>query len=53
MSEGIEIDAEDERNHEVLYKMIVELNESGRNGIWARIIKNAFAPLFRKENSIS
>ena len=49
VSEGIEIDTDDELNHETLYKMIVELNESGRNGIWARIIKNAFAPLFVRE----
>ena len=49
VSEGIEIDMDDEPNHEALYKMIVELSESGRNGIWARIIKNAFAPLFVKE----
>lgn len=28
------------------YDQLVKLNERGINGIWARIIKNAFAPLF-------
>ena len=49
VSDGITIEDEDKPNHETLYQMIVELNESGRNGIWARIIKNAFAPLFVRE----
>jgi len=30
-----------------LYKRILELEKKGINGIWARIIKNAFAPLFQ------
>lgn len=30
-----------------LYIRLVELEEQGINGIWARIIKNAFAPLFQ------
>ncbi|MEM4721391.1 MAG: N-6 DNA methylase [Candidatus Methanomethylicaceae archaeon] len=29
-----------------LYEKIRELHEQGLNGVWARIIKNAFAPLF-------
>ncbi len=29
-----------------LYDKIRELHEQGMNGVWARIIKNAFAPLF-------
>jgi SAM-dependent methyltransferase len=29
-----------------LYEKIRELNEQGLNGVWARIIKNAFSPLF-------
>jgi hypothetical protein len=28
------------------YKKLADLEESGINGVWARIIKNAFAPLF-------
>ena len=29
-----------------LYEKLLDLNNQGINGIWARIIKNAFAPLF-------
>ncbi|MCD6405040.1 MAG: SAM-dependent DNA methyltransferase, partial [Planctomycetes bacterium] len=29
-----------------LYKQLRELHDQGLNGVWARIIKNAFAPLF-------
>jgi len=29
-----------------LYDRLLELDQAGVNGIWARIIKNAFAPLF-------
>lgn len=29
-----------------LYRDIRELHEEGLNGVWARIVKNAFAPLF-------
>ena len=29
-----------------LYRRIAELHAEGLNGVWARIIKNAFAPLF-------
>lgn len=32
---------------EELYARLKELDEQGVNGIWARIIKNAFAPLFK------
>lgn len=32
---------------EKLYSRVKELDEQGVNGIWARIIKNAFAPLFQ------
>ena len=32
--------------HEDLYKQLVQLDKENRNGVWARIIKNAFAPLF-------
>jgi hypothetical protein len=32
-----------------LYKQLMELKNQGINGIWARIIKNAFAPLFTGE----
>ncbi len=30
-----------------LYLQLLDLDEKGINGIWARIIKNAFAPLFQ------
>lgn len=30
-----------------LYQRLKELDEKGINGIWARVIKNAFAPLFQ------
>jgi len=30
-----------------LYKKVQRLKKEGRNSIWARIIKNAFAPVFR------
>jgi hypothetical protein len=30
----------------VLYDQITELSLAGRNGVWARLIENAFAPLF-------
>ena len=32
--------------HEELYRKLQQLDSSNQNGIWARIIKNAFAPLF-------
>ena len=31
----------------LLYEQLAELERQGINGIWARIIKNAFAPLFQ------
>lgn len=35
-----------EKELRALYGQLCELHESGLNGVWARIIKNAFAPLF-------
>jgi len=32
--------------HTNLYKELVRLDRENKNGVWARIIKNAFAPLF-------
>jgi len=32
--------------HIDLFNILKKLNAEGRNGVWARIIKNAFAPLF-------
>lgn len=32
-----------------LYESLLTLQRQGINGIWARIIKNAFAPLFKKD----
>ena len=32
--------------HKELYRHLRQLNADNKNGVWARIIKNAFAPLF-------
>ena len=42
--EGLAITASDA--HLELYKELVRLDKENKNGIWARIIKNNFAPLF-------
>ena len=42
--EGLEITATD--THLELYAELVRLDKENKNGIWARIIKNNFAPLF-------
>src|SRR5579863_1682995 len=42
--EGLEIIATDA--HIDLYKELARLDKENKNGIWARIIKNNFAPLF-------
>ncbi len=42
--EGLNIAATDA--HLDLYKELVKLDKANKNGIWARIIKNNFAPLF-------
>jgi hypothetical protein len=42
--EGLEITATEA--HLGLYKELVKLDKANKNGIWARIIKNNFAPLF-------
>ena len=36
----------DEPLHKDLYIALLQLNLENKNGVWARIIKNAFAPLF-------
>jgi hypothetical protein len=36
----------DEDLHSELYEELVKLDKANKNGVWARIIKNAFAPLF-------
>lgn len=36
----------DEALHSDLYDELVKLDKANKNGVWARIIKNAFAPLF-------
>lgn len=30
----------------ILYKHLLELHDGGLNGVWARIVKNSFSPLF-------
>lgn len=42
--EGLEIKSE--QLHTKLYDQLVSLDKANKNGVWARIIKNAFAPLF-------
>ncbi len=42
-----ERDQQDLEILQALYSMLLELEKSHINGIWARIIKNAFAPLFQ------
>jgi hypothetical protein len=36
----------EDRLHSELYDELVKLDKANKNGVWARIIKNAFAPLF-------
>jgi len=36
----------DEFLHVEVYRALVSLDKANKNGVWARIIKNAFAPLF-------
>lgn len=36
----------EETLHTDLYEELVKLDRANKNGVWARIIKNAFAPLF-------
>ena len=47
---GIELNASERQNFEVVlgktHAKLLELDRKGINGIWARIIKNVFAPLF-------
>jgi hypothetical protein len=42
--EGLPITAD--TLHTGLYRELVKLDKANKNGVWARIIKNAFAPLF-------
>jgi methylase of polypeptide subunit release factors len=42
--EGIKLN--DKQAHGELFNQLLQLQRENRNGIWARIIKNAFAPLF-------
>jgi len=42
--EGLPIQTES--LHTDVYRELVKLDKANKNGIWARIIKNAFAPLF-------
>ena len=43
-SEGLEIHQDSQ--HKRLFMSLTELKKKDRNGVWVRIIKNAFAPLF-------
>jgi len=44
IDEGLPVS--EERLHRALYEQLRGLDAENKNGIWARIIKNAFAPLF-------
>ncbi len=46
--EEVALPVENEKLHKDLFKMLTGLSKRDKNGIWARIIKNAFAPLFIK-----
>jgi len=50
VTRALPLDAEKDRRDcdllRELYEKLLELDDKGVNGIWARIIKNAFAPLF-------
>ena len=41
-----DIHIRDLAHHKSLYETMSKLRDQGRDGIWARIIKNSFAPLF-------
>lgn len=43
---GVALDVGDRDLLTELYRKLLDLAASGRNGIWPRLIKNAFAPLF-------
>lgn len=45
--DGLPVDAE--HLHVDLYSELVRLDKANRNGVWARIIKNAFAPIFTEQ----
>ena len=42
---GFDVSA-DEPLHRELYEKLLTLTREGKNGVWARVIKNAFAPVF-------
>lgn len=44
--EGIEIGLDSEPQHRQLFEDIRRLDQERRNGVWARFLKNAFAPVF-------
>ena len=43
---GNSIPVEAEELHKALYRQVVKLKKQNQNDIWARIIKNSFAPVF-------
>ena len=45
-SDGLPIGHED--GHRALYSQMQQLSIENRNGVWARVIKNSFAPIFSK-----
>lgn len=45
-NENLPINQKTYNLHENLYKQLLELENTNQNGIWSRIIKNAFAPIF-------
>jgi len=46
LSSEIQLPAEDRDRLTIVYRQIKELDEDGQNGIWAKYIKNAFAPVY-------
>lgn len=50
--DGLPIDDQSVPDHERLFRAIRTLDQQRRNGVWARFIKNAFAPVFLREQPV-
>lgn len=50
--DGIPVSTETENQHKRLFDDIRRLDHDRKNGVWARFIKNAFAPVFLKEEPV-
>ena len=50
--DGVPIDDQSVPDHERLFRAIRTLDRESRNGVWARFIKNAFAPVFLRQQPV-